>query len=214
VVRNPLLVRVVFLTLLLALTGYAALDSGLPAYANVVGNVSAKVVALSLSANTLMIVVVQLPMLRLLRGRRRSHAIAVVGVVWCGSWVLFAFCALPSSALGRDAIVLAFAALFGVGETFMAPSLAPLINTLAPEEVRGRANALTSGMYSVAFVISPAISAGFIAGGLGGWWIGLLAGGCLTVTVAALRLSRRLDLRQDVAEQTLEQAAPEFAPTA
>lgn len=200
VVADPMLRRAVVLTLLLALTGYAALDSTLPAYANVVGDVSAKVVALGLSANTLMIVIVQLPVLRLLRGRRRTSAVAAVGVVWCASWALFGCCAVPGSQGARDAIVLAFAALFGFGETFMAPSIAPLVNTLAPENVRGRANALTSGMYSIAFVISPAISAAFVAGGLGGVWIGLLSGGCLVVTVVALRLGRRLPLGQDIAQ--------------
>lgn len=211
VLGSPVLRRAVLLTLLLALTGYAALDSGLPAYANVVGGVSAKVVALSLSANTLTIVLVQLPVLRLLRGRRRSRAVAVVGIVWCASWVLFGFCALPGSVAARDAIVLAFAALFGFGETFMAPSLAPLVNALAPEQVRGRANALSSGMYSVAFVISPAISAAFIAGGLGGVWIALLAVGCLTVTATSLRLGRRLPRRQDVAEDVVPEPEPELA---
>jgi MFS family permease len=211
VLGNPLLRRALVLTLLLALTGYAALDSGLPAYANVVGGVSAKIVALSLSANTLMIVLVQLPVLRLLRRRRRTSAVAVVGLIWCVSWALFGFCALPGSVAVRDAIVLAFAALFGFGETFMAPSLAPLVNTLAPEEVRGRANALTSGMYSVAFVLSPAISAAFIAGGLGGLWIGLLAAGCLIVTATSLRLGRRLDRSQDVAEDAVPGAESELA---
>jgi MFS family permease len=214
VLASPLLRRALLLTLLLALTGYAALDSGLPAYANVVGGVSARVIALSLAANTLMIVLVQLPVLRLLRGRRRTSAVAVVGLIWCGSWLLFGFCALPASSLAQDAIVLLFAALFGLGETFMAPSLAPLVNTLAPEEVRGRANALTSGMYSIAFVVSPAISAAFIAGGLGGLWIALLGVGCLTVTATSVRLGRRLDRSQDVAEDdAAPEPAGELAPT-
>jgi MFS family permease len=126
--------------------------------------------------------------------------LAVVGIVWCASWVLFSFCALPGSIDARNALVLGFAAVFGVGETFMAPSLTPLVNVLAPEEVRGRANALTSGMYSVAFVISPAISAAFIAGGLSAVWIALLALGCLTVTGTALRLGQRLPLGQDLAQ--------------
>jgi MFS family permease len=211
VVASPLLRRALILTLLLALTGYAALDSGLPAYANVVGGVSAKVVALSLSANTLLIVLAQLPVLRLLRGRRRTSAVATVGVIWCMSWVLFGFCALPSSMAARDALVLVFAALFGLGETFMAPSLPPLVNAIAPDEVRGRANALTSGMYSVAFVISPMISAAFIASGTGGVWIALLALGCLAVTVTALRLGKRLHRSQDIAEDVTPDLDHEMA---
>lgn len=214
VFADRLLRRLVVLSLLLAMTGYAALDSGLPAYANVEAGVSARVIALALSANTLMIVIAQLPVLRLLEGRRRTHAIATVGVIWAGSWLLFGCCVLPGSHTARDALVLTFAALFGLGETFMAPSITPLINTLAPEHVRGRANALSSGMYSVAFVISPAISAAFIAAGLGGVWIGLLALGGFVVTGAALLLSRRLAASQDVAQTTpAPEAGPELVPT-
>lgn len=211
VLASPVLRRALTLTLLLALTGYAALDSGLPAYANVVGGVSPRVIALSLSANTLLIVLAQLPVLRLLRGQRRTWAIAAVGLIWCGSWVLFGICALPGSMAARNALVLVFAALFGLGETFMAPSMAPLVNALAPEQVRGRAQALTSGMYSVAFVISPMISAAFIAGGLGGLWIALLALGCLTVTATALRLGRRLSRSQDVADDAVPELDHELA---
>ena len=101
---------------------------------------SVGVVALSLSVNTLTIVLVQLPVLRLLRTRRRTSALAMVGLIWCGSWILFSLCALPTSHTARDAIVHTFAALFGLGETFLAPSIAPLVNALAPEHVRGRAN--------------------------------------------------------------------------
>jgi MFS family permease len=198
--------RIMVLTLLLALTGYAALDSGLPAYANVVADVPARVIAWSLSANTLVIVVAQLFVLRLLRGRRRTRALAIVGVIWCASWLLLGSSALPSSEAARITLVVIFAALFGFGETFMAPSIGPLVNSLAAPQVRGRANALSSGTYSVAFVISPAISAGFIAAGLGGVWIALLAVGCLTVSAVALRLSRGLTLEEDLpaAELPLE----------
>lgn len=199
---DRILRRLIVLTLLLAMTGYAALDSGLPAYANVEAGVSARVIALSLAANTLMIVIAQLPVLRVLEGRRRTHAIAAVGVVWAGSWLLFGCCTLPGSQGVRDALVLTFAALFGLGETFMAPSVTPLINSLAPEHVRGRANAMSSGMYSVAFVISPAISAAFIAAGLGGVWIALLAVGGVAVTGTALLLTRRLTPAQDIAQST------------
>lgn len=189
--------RLLLLTFLIAVTGYAALDSGLPAYANVVAGVSAKVVALSLAANTLTIVVLQLLMLRVLNGRRRSHALAAVGAVWLLSWALFGASPAAGGTFARSALVLGFAALFGVGETFMAPSLAPLTNTLAPEAVRGRVNALASGTFSVAFVVSPAISAGFISAGLGAVWIALLCVGCLAVVVLGLRLGRRLPLADD-----------------
>jgi MFS family permease len=204
VLREPALRRFVVVTLLLALCGYAALDSGLPAYANVVAGVSPRIVALSLAANTLTIVALQLAVLKLLRGRRRSRAIAVVGIVWCGSWLLFGLSALPHSIEIRSGGVLLFAAAFGFGECFMAPSVSPLINALATEDTRGRANALLGGMFSIAFVVSPAISAGLISAGLGGAWIGLLCAGCLVVTLSAVRLAQRLRPDQDIAQDIAE----------
>jgi len=204
VLSDPALRRLILITLLLAFGGYAALDSGLPAYANVVSDVSPRVIALALSANTLVIVALQLAVLKLLRGRRRSRAIIVVGLIWCASWVVLGVSALPASIGLRVALVIAFGALFGFAECFMAPSVSSLINSLAPPQLRGRANALTAGMYSVAFVVSPAISAGFIAAGLGGVWIGLLSTACLAVSLAALSLTRLLRPEQDVAIDTEE----------
>jgi MFS family permease len=204
--------RLLVLTLLLAMTGYAALDAGLPAYANVVAGVSAKVVALSLAANTLTIVAFQLFVLRRLRGHRRSHALSVVGAVWLVSWALFGASPAAGGPFARSAVVLAFAAVFGLGETFMAPTLAPLTNTLAPEVVRGRVNALSSGTFSIAFVLSPAISAGFISAGLGGVWIGLLCLGCIGVVVLGLRLGGRLSAAVDAGRPDVPPVRAEPAP--
>lgn len=80
---------VMIATLVLAFTGYAALDSGLPAYATVEAHVSPRVVALSLTVNTVVIVAAQLAVLRLIKGVRRSRALAGVGLVWAVSWALF-----------------------------------------------------------------------------------------------------------------------------
>jgi MFS family permease len=197
VAANRLLLLVTLTSLLLALTGYAALDSGLPAYATVVGHVSVRVVALSLAANTGLIVVSQLLVLRVVRRWRRSTALGLVGVLWGISWALLALCALPSSSVGRDALVFGFAGLFGIGETFMAPTIGPLINTLADERIRGRANAMSSSMYSLAFVISPSISAALISAGLSWLWItGLCLGCCGTVVMSRL-LRHRLPVDVD-----------------
>lgn len=195
--RDPLLRRTIVLSLLLALTGYGTLESGLPAYANVVAHVPVRVVALALTANTLLIVGAQLFVLRVLEGRRRTLALALVGLIWCAAWLIFGSSALPDSLLARELLVVAFAVVFGAGETFMAPTITPLINALSTEETRGRANAMWGGVYQIAFIISPAIAAGFIAAGLGGLWIGLLATGCLSVTAVAWGLSRRVPIEKD-----------------
>jgi MFS family permease len=220
VLGNRPLRTVLVAMLALAFTGYAALDSGLPAYATVEARVPVHVVALSITANTVVIVASQLLMLRLVRRLRRSRALAAIGLIWAVSWAIFGLSALPASADLRVAGVLLFGALFAVGETFMAPTMPPLVNSLADEHVRGRANALASMAYSIAFVASPAICTGMIAAGLPAAWIGLLCAGCAGTVLLAVRLGRQLSVQQDrvggpefpAAEPALTLAGPTDQP--
>ena len=198
VLANRPLRTVLLAILVLAFTGYAALDSGLPAYATVEARASVHVVALSLTLNTAVIVIFQLFVLRLVRRLRRSRALSVIGLIWAVSWAIFGLSALPGSSGVRIACVLVFGGLFAIGETFMSPTTSPLVNSLAGEQVRGRANALSSMAYSIAFVVSPAICTGMIAAGLAGMWIGLLCAGCFGTVLLGVRLGRQLDPRQDV----------------
>ncbi len=184
-------------SLILAFTGYPAFDSGLPAYATVEGHVSAHVVALSLTVNTAVIVATQLIVLRVVRRARRSRALAVTGLILAVSWAVLGLAALPITAAERIACVLGFTALFGLGETVLAPTMGPLVNSLAADRVRGRANSMAGFGQSLAFIVSPAVATGLIAAGVPGVWIGLLCLGCLgTVAVGAV-LRRTLTVEQD-----------------
>jgi MFS family permease len=189
--------RMILLAMLaLAFTGYAALDSGLPAFGTVEAGVSVHVVALAITVNTAVIVGIQLIVLRLVRRLRRSRALAAIGLIWAVAWVVFGLSAVAPASL-RIACVFSFAALFGLGETFLAPTVAPLVNGLAEARIRGRANALTSGAYSIAFVASPAICTGLIATGLAAVWIGLLCCGCVGAVLLSVRLGHLLTPAQD-----------------
>jgi MFS family permease len=188
---------VMIATLIMAFAGYAALDSGLPAYATVEAHISPRVVALSITVNTAVIVAAQLIVLRVVRLVRRSRALVAVGLIWAVSWAVFGLSALPAPEPARIACVLAFTGLFGLGETVLAPTIAPLVNSLAEDRVRGRANALSNAGNSIAFVVSPAISTAMIAAGLPALWIGLLCAGCLGTVVLGARLGRLLTTAQD-----------------
>ncbi len=188
---------VMLASLILAFTGYPAFDSGLPAYATVAAHVSAHVVALSLTVNTAVIVATQLLVLRVVRRIRRSRALAVSGLILAASWAVFGLAALAMTPAGRIACVFGFTALFGVGETVLAPTTGPLVNRLADDRVRGRANSLSAFTQSLAFIVSPAIATGLIAVGAGTVWIGMLCLGCLGTVVIGARLRRTLTTEQD-----------------
>lgn len=200
VLANRALRAALFASLLLAFTGYPAVDSGLPAFATVEAHAQVRIVALALTVNTALIVGAQLLVLRLLRKLRRSQALAMTGLIWALAWAVFGASALPLSHGLRIFCVLAFAGLFGVGETFMAPTVSALVNSLADDRTRGRANALSSGTLSVTFVVSPAISTTMIAAGLPVLWIGLLCAGCLSNVILARDLRGRLTVAQDLVD--------------
>ncbi len=200
ILARPALRTVLIATLVLAFTGYAAADSGLPAFATVEGHVPVRFVELSITVNTIVVVAAQMFVLRLVRRLRRSRALALTGVIWAASWAIFGLSALPVSAGLRAASVLAFNGLFGLGETVLAPTLPPLLNSLSEDQFRGRANSLSSAAYSAAFVVSPAISTTMIAGGLAAVWIVLLCAGCLSAVLLGLRLASQLTGGQDRVE--------------
>lgn len=187
---DRLLRRMCVLWLLFAMTGYAALDSGLPAFARVVGHVQPSVIALAYTVNTVLIVALQLPVVRWLGHWRRTRALAVAAGLWALAWGVLG---VSQSIV----VVLVFAAVFGVGEVFQAPAMQPLLNAIATERLRGRYNALAGGMFSVAFVVSPALSAVLIGNGLGRLWIFGLCGGSVATIVVLARLRTALSDEQD-----------------
>jgi MFS family permease len=184
-------------SLLLAFTGYPAFDSGLPAFATVAAHVSLHVVALSVAVNTAIIVATQLLVLRLIRRIRRSVSVALTGLIWAVSWAVLGLSALPIMPDARIACVFAFTGLFGLGEVFFAPTMGPLVNSLAHDRIRGRANSMSGFTMSIALIASPAIVTGFLAAGSGATWIGLLCLGCLGTVGIGVVLGRPLTTEQN-----------------
>ncbi len=207
VLAHPGLRLVILASLLLAFTGYPAFDSGFPAFATVAAHVSIHVVALSFTVNTGLIVVTQLLMLRLIRRHRRSVAIAVTGLIWAVSWAVLGLSALAIPSAARIACVLVFTGVFGLGETFLAPTMGSLLNSLADDRIRGRANAMSGFTLSLAFIASPAIVTSFLSAGAGAAWIGLLCLACLGIVGIAAVLGRKLTPQQDRAGANIPELA-------
>jgi MFS family permease len=52
--------------------------------------------------------------------------------------------------------------IFALGETFMSPSLGPIVNDLAPDDLRGRYNGLYTLGWTTGFALGPAIGAALL----------------------------------------------------
>jgi MFS family permease len=195
-------------SLLLAFIGPASFDSGVPAYASVAAHVSFHAIALSFTINTGVIVAVQMLMLRLVSRHRRSAALAAVGLIFVVAWLLLGFIDVTADPGWRVVILFAFVALFGVGETIVAPTRNPLINSLADDRIRGRANSISGFATSLMLIVSPAIVTSLLAAHLGAVWIALLCLASFGLVAIAARLRVILTAEQDHVTQPPEAEAP------
>jgi len=195
-------------SLLLAFTGPATFDSGLPAFASVADHISDHAIALSFTIDTGVIVAIQMLVLRLVRRHRRSSALAVVGLIWAVSWALLGFAEVVGGPAWRIAILFAFTALFAVGETFVAPTRNPLINSLADDRIRGRANSISGFTTSLMLIVCPALVTTLVAAHLEAVLIGLLCLGSLGIVAIAARLRATITAEQDYVLQPAEVESP------
>ena len=87
--------------------------------------------------------------------------------------------------------------IFGTGETLLSPVMPTITNALAPDELRGRYNAVGSMVWGVSGIIGPVAAGPLIGGGHATAWVLLIIAGCLVACVLALDLRRRLTPEQD-----------------
>jgi MFS family permease len=191
-------------SLLLGFIGPGSFDTGVPAFSSLAAHVSFHVIALSFTVNTGVIVAIQMFVLRVVRRYRRSAALAATGLIFAVSWALLGFAEVVDGPGWRVVILFAFVSLFAVGETILAPTRNPLINALADDRIRGRANSISSLSASIAMIVSPAIVTSLLGAHLGGVWIALLCLSSLGVVVIAVRLRGTLTVEQDLLKQSPE----------
>jgi MFS family permease len=184
--RSPAMATMTVLSFVSSYVGYSQLNAGMPAYARGVGEVSTRALGLAFAANTLVIVLLQLVVLQRIEGRRRTRVIAVMGLVWAVAWVLLGLSGLVPGTLGATLLVAGCTSVFAFGETLLQPTIPALVNDLAPDHLRGRYNALSSGAFQLAAVISPPVSGLLIGHALGSVYIGLLVAGCLVCGLVAI----------------------------
>jgi predicted MFS family arabinose efflux permease len=193
VVRDRNFVALLGLNVLFVAVGYEVFAL-LPAYAKNYAGVGERWIGIIWLANTLLIVLIQLPVSKLLEGRRRMAALALMNLLWAAaSLIVLAGGHLLNGT--SAALVFVFAALvFGAGQTLQGPTQAPLVADLAPDRLRGLYFALSSMSWSAGSILGPAVG-----GALLGWhpltvWP-VAAAVCLFSAAGCLALERRLPKR-------------------
>ncbi len=155
VLRLPGIPILTLLTFVASFVAYAQLNTGLPAYARVVSDVSTQGLGIAFACNTLVIVVLQLVVLQRIEGRRRTRVMVVMAMIWAFAWLLMGASGLVPGTLGATVLIAACASVFALGETLLQPTMPAMTNDLTTDRLRGRTNALTSGAFQLPMVLAP-----------------------------------------------------------
>ena len=184
---------VMLVSLTTSFVGYAMFNTGMPAFAREVSEVSTKAIGVAFAANAVVIVVVQLSVLRRIEGRRHTRVVALMGTMWALAWLLLGGSGLVEDSLGAAMLVAGCATVFALGETLLQPTIPTLVAELAPPHLRGRYNSLELAARQAGHVLAPPLAGVLLAERMGAQLIWILVSGCLCTSGYAIWvLERRL----------------------
>lgn len=190
VLRHRVFMGVIALNFVLITAGMSQIEV-FPAFAKNHSGVSERGIGWIFLVNTLLIVVAQLPVVKLLEGRRRMRTHALVGCVWAGSWVLVALVGESFDGVAATVLFAAILAVFGIGECLHGAVQAPLVADLADHRLLGRYMAASAFSWQVGFSAGPAAAGFLLAYSPTALWLGA-ACVLLCASLGALGLERAL----------------------
>ncbi|MGZ4291155.1 MAG: MFS transporter [Gaiellaceae bacterium] len=158
----------VFLSVLAAnfvfvVVGYTLFGYTMPIYARHHAHVGTQAIGAVFAANTIFIILFQMPIVRLSRRRGRVALLAVMCAFW-GAACLVAIGAGASGSHGSAVAIFAVSGIaFGVGECLHAVVVQPLVSELAPPALVGRYMALFGMTFSIGLAVGPTASAAALA---------------------------------------------------
>ena len=192
VLRDPVFRKLLVVVFFSAFVGYGQIEAGWTAFSRVVAEVSTRTVGVAFAVNTAVIVLLQMVVVRLIEGRRRTRLLAVLAAIWCVSWGVMGLAGTVPGTTAAAVLVVASTAIFALGETLLSPIAPSITNDLAPDHLRGRYNAAASLAFQLAAITAP-VSAGFLIGhDRPTTYIVTLLAGCVVLGLLALRLERFL----------------------
>jgi MFS family permease len=205
VIRNKVFMAVVGLNFVFIGAGMAQLET-LPVYAKNEAGVTERGIGVLFFLNTLVIVLAQLPMARVLEGHRRMRTLAVLGVVWAVGLLIVPVAGAFDGWAAASLLALTFA-IIAVGECLHGTVQAPLVADLADHSLIGRYMAASAFSWGVGFAIGPAVGGIVLNHSPDALWPAA-AVVCLAAGAAALALERSIPA---AARTTPKRAQPAIA---
>ncbi len=191
VLRDRPFVALFFLNTLFVGAGIVPLLQLLPVYAKNVAGVSERAIGFIFFANTITVVLIQLWVARVLEGRRRMRAFALMGLVWAAVWLLVVAAVETLDGVPIVVVLAAAAAVLGAAECVHGAVHGPLVADLAAPAALGRYMALGTLSWQLAFVVGPAVGGALLDAHRIGVWL-LMSAACAAAAVWSLALEDAL----------------------
>lgn len=191
VLRDRVFLRLVAVNIALVAFGIAPMFVLLPAFAKVQAHVGEAAIGVIFAANTLTVVVAQLPLTRLTASRNRMSVLRAGALIWVASWLV----CFGAGALLRGvpaAFVIGAAAIaYATGECLYSAIVLPTTTLLAPDHLRGRYLGLTGLAWQSGFLIGPSLG-GIVLGAMPLALPVLCAAGCLAAAAGTVAVARSM----------------------
>jgi predicted MFS family arabinose efflux permease len=189
-IRDPSLVRLCLVNLALVSAGIAPMLVLMPAYAKVHGDIGESAIGAIYAANTLTVLLAQIPITRLAEGRRRMPLLALGTSLWVLAWAVMLTGAVGPHAWAAVLVAVAVV-IYGVGECLYSAIVVPTVAAIGPDALRGRYLAVMGFSWQAGFMVGPAVGASLLAIGPSALPVAC-AGLCLVALGGALAIERGL----------------------
>lgn len=163
VLRDRAFVRLLALNLSLVAAGIAPMLVLLPAYAKGQAYVPELAIGAVYAADTLTIVVAQLPLTRLTQGRGRMQVLRAGALMWVMAWLVMLGAGASLRGLAAAAVIGAGAVVYALGECLYTAVMLPTATALAPDHLRARYLGAMGLAWQSGFLIGPSLGGVILA---------------------------------------------------
>jgi MFS family permease len=157
VARDRLFLTVIAANIVLVVVGHTLFSNILPAFVKAHTPVGPAEIGIIVLVNTSLIVIAQIPAVRVVARLRRAHAFALTSALFAVSLLAVLPATLIHSALAATSLLVGVAIVFALGEIAHILVLGPLVADMAPAHLLGRYLSLYSLTFTLSLAIGPAI---------------------------------------------------------
>jgi MFS family permease len=183
--RAKRLRRLLLLQFLIVSAGYAQIDSSVPLYAKQHLHLSSLLIGAVISANSALVVLLQVPATHWVNRRGPRAALLLLGLTWSLAMLVGCAAGLVPRTLAAAALFVAIG-VFSVGECLYTPAFQTMLLDMAGEQDVGRYAALTSMTWTTALLVAPTLGIALVQlPWPAAYWLTLALGGLVVAALSA-----------------------------